>query len=281
MRIMRFAIIVALIIFTCCDHKEALDYYDDGTVKLECSLEKNLKHGECIEYFQSGAIKHVTNYLRDTLNGMATFYHSNGQIAWVVDFKNGRKNGEITYTDSLGLKFQISNFRDGVLHGESASFYSDGSVLSKMVYDNGVLNGNFNSYHPNGQINTVAVYQNGEKIDFTTYDSTGNVIDRMLNYDISHKILNNRIEISIEIQTPLYNAIGLRVFDYDPDLDSIQGIKIELFNDGHNLKYDLELPKDDNSVFLKGILFEMQKLNNSLGGVVKSSREIEYVINSF
>ena len=277
--------ILVVFLLVACNEKEIIEYHEDGSIRLECDIRNDMRHGQCIEYYENGFIKSVSEYKNDTLNGESIFYRPNGVIYWQVDFDNGEKNGEITYFDSLGRKFQTSTFKNSKLHGKTYSYYPDGKLESEMSYNEGELDGAYKSLYENGKIHTWATFVNGEKVDFETYDSLGVKIDHFIKYDISHEFINDKVLIVIEIVNPLYDVAGLRIFKYDYENDSIQGVSDQLVKEGHRIEYQIERPKNQNKVVFKGLLLEIESTTGESsshrgGGVVRSSREIEYVIEA-
>ncbi len=275
---MRIAFFLAGLVFlVSCDQKETIEHYSTGAIKLECETENGRKHGECIKYYSNGQVEFTSNYKDDTLHGKSIFYHPNGFIHWEVDFDHGEKNGTILYYDSLGKVYQKSTFLNSILSGESLTYFENGSIASRMTYKEGELNGQYESYHKNRKVNTRATYQNGERLDFTTYDSSGQIIDHLIKYDISHNFTQDSIRIHISLINPLHDVFGFRIMDYDKENDSTLSVSDEIYSLTNELDYNLKIPEQSDTLILRGTIFELDTLQGG-EGVVRSSINMQYLI---
>jgi antitoxin component YwqK of YwqJK toxin-antitoxin module len=270
-------IIGSILLFSRCDKKKILSSYQDGSIKLECEMSGGLKNGLCIQYYANGEKHYESNYENDTLNGKSIFYHLNGKVNWEVDYVNGIKEGEIFYYDSLGNKFQKTTFKQSVAHGESIAFNISGDIVSKMNYSNGELDGVYESYYDGGQLKTKATYSNGTRLDFTTLDSLGNEIAKMIKYEITHRIENDNIHLTVNMLNQMYDIMGVRIMDFSYPESSAKTLEEEFSEDSFVI-VKLSIPEGDSTFTVRGFITDIQDLEGG-SGVVKRSIDFEYLIN--
>ncbi len=90
------------------------EWYDNGQMYLEFSMNNGIKDGICKKWYEDGQLQMIYNYSRGKLNG--------NQRKW---FPSGNLRAEWNYSDDK-------------LHGVSTEWNVDGSLRSKIQYDNGV-----------------------------------------------------------------------------------------------------------------------------------------------
>ena len=87
-----------------------VDYFETGAVKMEGSIENNLRNGEWISYFPDGKVQ-STGVFKDGIRvGKAKVYYENGHL-WMDGFyTDDHKCGEWIFYDEQGYETSRMNY---------------------------------------------------------------------------------------------------------------------------------------------------------------------------
>ncbi len=89
-------------------------FYEDGTIQMSGSMDKNKNVGKWQYFFQEGKIESEGNFENDSPNGLWHFYYQDGKLKEEGYFKNGFRMGEWQFYNDNGNKdsskvFEISD----------------------------------------------------------------------------------------------------------------------------------------------------------------------------
>ena len=94
---------------------EYKEFYENGSIKVECNYNNNKLHGKYILYNYDKTINKISNYNNDVLEGEEIEYYNH------FNKRNMRK----------------SNYENGKLHGKSKLYNGDNKLEWIIIYDNG------------------------------------------------------------------------------------------------------------------------------------------------
>ena len=87
-----------------------VQYYEDGTMRMEGEMKDGKRSGEWKSYFPDGKVQ-STGFFEDGLRtGTAKVYHENGNVFMDGFYKEGQKTGEWVYYDEQGYETQRIDF---------------------------------------------------------------------------------------------------------------------------------------------------------------------------
>lgn len=137
--IKHFIIIIIMVNFYSCNKRDVVkEYYQDGKIKIEYEISKNVKSGFYNEYYNNGNIK-VSSF----------FENGRQQGATITYFENGKKEREIF-------------FKKGVQEGKCIFYYENGNLKESGKINAGKKNGEFKFYNSNGKLKSRLSFINDE-----------------------------------------------------------------------------------------------------------------------
>jgi uncharacterized protein len=129
--------------------EEVVEYYYNGSKKLEGKKQDEKKIGIWTEWYMSGAKKAEMEYEEGLKQGQ-----------WKEWFENGNLKSRTDYQDDQLLGGQIE-------------YYSNGQKKSQKYYDRGVRQGRWTEFDINGNTTQlITFFDNGDKKTETTFDYT-------------------------------------------------------------------------------------------------------------
>lgn len=154
--------LVLLILTTCSNKKEVLEYWPDGKLKT-IGFEENGKRIGKWTYYRG--YNQDTNYVD---------YYEDGVLV-LKDFYTYVRINDSTVTPTTKLTTRTEYNKDSIKHGIDISFDTLGRIASKGTYVNGRINGEFFSYDSLGEVYASGEYLNDTIIKYQQYYENGNI----------------------------------------------------------------------------------------------------------
>jgi len=115
-------------------HGEAIQYFKNGSVKIELEYSNNKKNGDFQEFYENGRVKRVGKFFNDLQVDSALWYWENGNIKANAYFINGIRTGvSCAYDESGNILTYIFENEIGEI-----TYKSDYSHDGHLVEENGV-----------------------------------------------------------------------------------------------------------------------------------------------
>lgn len=141
--------ILVFVLFSCKKEKE-VQYYADGSVKLEVDLEDGNRHGLLSEYYDNDSLKSRATWKHGVVDGKVEHFYPNGQLK------------ELTY------------WKKGKAEGLTEEYYENGQLFKKGLKLNNKNVGEINFYHKNGKRKERHIYnESGEFVYLAGFDEKG------------------------------------------------------------------------------------------------------------
>lgn len=154
-------------------------------------------------------------YLKNgKLHGIKKTYFENERINTIECYENGQENGWFSWYLKNGDISSVGYYVKGKLNGPLISYYNGKNIKSSTFYKDGVINGLYVEYHKNGRIRLKGHRIGDKYLDYSIYDTNGNLI-KVKNFDS----INNNIKI---------NEKNIAIHDRDYCLKKSDYIFIEL-----------------------------------------------------
>jgi antitoxin component YwqK of YwqJK toxin-antitoxin module len=103
-------------------------HYENGTIKMESSFKKGMKHGEFRVYFNNGQLNEIRYYRKNVMSGH-----------WITWNEKGIRVGEAGY-------------KNGLKHGKWLVWSDEGNLLYEMYYSKGIKRGTWKNYNEQGEV---------------------------------------------------------------------------------------------------------------------------------
>lgn len=87
-----------------------VQYYEDGSVKMEGGMKDDKRSGEWKSYFPDGKVQSTGFFENGLRTGKAEVYHESGNLYMVGQYKEGRKIGEWIFYDEQGYETGRTNY---------------------------------------------------------------------------------------------------------------------------------------------------------------------------
>jgi len=137
------------------DIAKVVFYTEDGVMKSQGEMKKELRVGKWLYYQKNGkTIISEENYSNGLLDGIAKTYYITGKTTEILFYKNGK------------------------LHGDIQRFSDQGVLLDDLKYVDGKLEGLAHYYNTFGKLNATGRYKNGEKIGDWEYFENGEKVSK-------------------------------------------------------------------------------------------------------
>jgi len=247
----KFYLIIFICILYSCKGKNKKEYYDDGILKAEYSVNQEGRlEGERKEYFHSGELSSVGHWENDTLDGDVIHYYLNGKIESKLSFKKGKKNGLFLFYNKDGKVKQKSFWVDGYTHGDVITFLSDsfGGGIEKEYF--------VNFKGKNTSLGWVSYYKNGN-----LYDESRRVQFTSSNDTIK---LGESFIVDLELRRPRFKKTEFVLGKYDDEFnltDSTSLDTIVAIDNKAKLKFT---PKEKGTKVLRGFARNYEFIEDSL-----------------
>lgn len=87
-----------------------MEYYENGVLKMEGTMEDGHREGEWKCYFPDGKTQSTGFFHEGLRTGKASVYHENGNIYMEGHYKDNRHTGEWKYYDEQGYLLRIDDY---------------------------------------------------------------------------------------------------------------------------------------------------------------------------
>jgi antitoxin component YwqK of YwqJK toxin-antitoxin module len=114
-----------------------LDYYTDGSARLQSAVVDGRLHGESTGWFTNGAVELQEQFQSGLAHGTRTTWHPNGQKRSEGQLREGRQEGRYQQWDDSGRLVAEAEFSDGKPHGLSLAWHADGSLKAEARMQHG------------------------------------------------------------------------------------------------------------------------------------------------
>lgn len=96
---------------------KSFEYYDSGSIRIECEYQNGKRHGKWIEYNEDGTKYIEIEYQNDKRHGKMVEYYENNIIKAEYNYQNDHHHGkQIDYNEN-GTKYLEVECHNGVQHG--------------------------------------------------------------------------------------------------------------------------------------------------------------------
>lgn len=266
-----------LLLLSSCTNSEVINRYENGQVKLECSLNNNgLRDGRCTHYFSNGNVKSINQFENDTLNGVSKYFHENGLLSWSVHYDYGLKNGNVKYYDSLGNIYQSLFFKENKPHGKNYTYYPNGEIKDELIYNEGIPIGVHSTYFKNGNIGRkVTLNNNGELIDYVKFDSLGNVVSSFLKLKYFIKKNNTSYKLKMKIDNQIGNQIHVVIGHFDSKKENLTDTLAIQSNNGDEIMIALIRSELKEDSIISGKIYDLEIISDT-NAVIKGHRKFKF-----
>lgn len=87
-----------------------IEYYEDGTVKMEGAMEDGHREGEWKCYFEDGKTQSTGFFHNGLRTGKAMVYHENGNLYMEGYYTEGHHSGKWNYYDEQGYLLRTDDY---------------------------------------------------------------------------------------------------------------------------------------------------------------------------
>ena len=142
-------------------HGMKIDYFKDGSKRIETPYVDGEKHGTVIWYYQDGSTYSENPHVNGKKHGMKIGYYKDGSKWWETPYVDGERHGtSIWYFKDGSTK--TSEWVQGT--GTLIRYYEDGSKERETPYVDGERHGTVIEYRNDGSKLLESVYENGKRI---------------------------------------------------------------------------------------------------------------------
>ena len=249
--IVRRFLIILIVLISCKNTEEKLEYYDNGNVKSK------------IVRYEDGKL-------------VIQKYDSLGIIQEESNYYNGLPHGESKYFDSLGNLVQTTNFSSGIPHGQYVEYYSNNVIKVRGVYINGLRHDTVFVYDPSSDLRAINIFKEDQLVLKQIYgDETYTNLMPKIKFNKSLFKLQDTIKVSFTIFPESEKLWSQEKYTLHHSLiesrsikDSLRYYREEFFQDS-TLHFDYLVP-NEGEYLIYGYL---SKMDNS--GIVTEYEEFE------
>ncbi len=90
-----------------------VQYYPNGSKKIEGSYKDGKKSGKWIFYFENGAVWSIGSFENGLRIGKAKVYHENGEVFYTGAYLQGKKHGTWKFYNDEGKLVNTARFDNG------------------------------------------------------------------------------------------------------------------------------------------------------------------------
>ena len=129
------------------------EYYANGVIKTEITVQDSLRHGPTSNYNTEGQLLSVVNYVNNVKEGTVTnYYVPSGNISSTFEYKEGIKQGdEIWYYES-GKEYRITPYVDGKMNGIQKYYYEGGQLMAEVPWKDNYPGKGLKEYREDGSL---------------------------------------------------------------------------------------------------------------------------------
>jgi antitoxin component YwqK of YwqJK toxin-antitoxin module len=127
------------------------EYYPDGNIKSEITVQNNMRNGISKYYNENGRLMSTAEYVNDKRNGwVVNFNTENGKISTKAFFKNDVQNGELIQYYKEGSLFRTSTYEDGRVNGIIKTYWPDRKLKAENLFKMGIPSKGLKEYDRHG-----------------------------------------------------------------------------------------------------------------------------------
>lgn len=232
-----------------------------------CTKNKTLK-----EFYTNNNIKKEVEIINDSLC-IVTNYFENGNLHSKYSLLNDKIDGEFFIYDSSGYLYDKYFFIKGIENGYSYSYFPTGEICAVVMISNGKKIGNGYYYDKSGKIEWINHYVMWDTVSWLNevycFNTSGDTIKEKSNYfkfNCTKDTINidEDFEFELNLEAPHFKNSKMQVYitDYDKLFEKNNTSEYLIFEcDGYKFNYKVK-PKNKNNNILKGIIREIDTLNN-------------------
>ncbi|WP_430467627.1 toxin-antitoxin system YwqK family antitoxin [Winogradskyella ouciana] len=138
------------------------DWYENGQLGLECTIENGELNGSYKKWYDNGQLYYDSIYKNNKPDQLERVWYTDGQLSKSTNYKNGIKHGESKTWFPNGQMRGKVNYNQGKFEGEYKVWYEDGQLRYDSFYKNDKMHGHFKSYTASGYLVIDAMYDNGK-----------------------------------------------------------------------------------------------------------------------
>ncbi|MDX5448464.1 MAG: tetratricopeptide repeat protein [Bacteroidota bacterium] len=147
--------------------------YSNGQLAASRKIEKGLYNGEVVEFYPDGSKKLEGNYLHGRAYGKWTWYHPNGKVETVGEHLYGERSGVWRWYDEDGSLINETNYLEGLSHGRSPRYDEDGNLTRIYNYHYGDYHGPQHFFAEDSLVELVRYYSFGTLIGYSYLGKDG------------------------------------------------------------------------------------------------------------
>lgn len=135
--------------------------FESGALETRYSVDdEECRDGDFVEYFEDGTVRIEAKYAKGELHGAFTEFDTDGNPILEVRYRKGKRHGYYRTIED-GTTTLEATYKKGVLHGRHEVAEPDGSLLRVAYYKAGVLEGRLREKRPNESWEHAATYEKG------------------------------------------------------------------------------------------------------------------------
>ena len=144
-----------------------------GRIWREGEIKNNKQHGHWTSYFNNGNIETTGYYINGEWDGVWEYFDRKSNILERITYAKGVRTGEYTSFYLNGNVKLNGNFENNQKTGFWKKYHANGNLAYKGLFKHKVYAGSWIVKYDNGQ--ECATTDDAEKIDFTFYDTNGEI----------------------------------------------------------------------------------------------------------
>ena len=163
-------VILLPMLFSSCSGGLKKEYWENGKLKSEVSMNGALYEGPATWYYPNGNIQTNCSYHLNLLHGKMTRYFEDGKKQLEALYVEGKKNGvQVTWNEEGRMISRFSYSMDS-LNGPFQEWHPNGRIKIKGAYRNGKYQGEWNYFNEDGMIVGKGVFNNGDGLQKAFYE---------------------------------------------------------------------------------------------------------------
>lgn len=212
-----------ILIYSCSNHEQEVDYYEDGSKKSITNYSNGDINGKRKEFFQNGELKSTVPYKDGVIDGDLFSYYKNGNIESTGSYKNGYIHGEVKHFYENGILNDISEWRENKRHGVNKIFYENSRLMYEARFNMGERVDTSYFYYENGSVKEEKIYTNNEIAYFKIFNEKGQVeydiIEPGVRFDNDTVKLGNKLLLLLDIRYDLKGKVSVDIGRYNEIAD--------------------------------------------------------------
>lgn len=163
---------------------QILNFYTDGTIKVEAFYQRGKLHGPWSFYSPEGRLLFRRRYFEGKKEGKAYAYYLNGALYSIKGYSGGVAEGEHLYYYPDGTLKTEEHYEKGLLQGVVRLYYSNGRLKKEQHFIKGLLDRQERLWNERGTLIMEAFYDHGKIVgESKKWDPDGKLMMRNGNYE--------------------------------------------------------------------------------------------------